>query len=67
MSTGHMPYLVCPKCGAAVAGRLPSGSERRQVECAHCHEKFAFTDPEIQRGFVTYYEREKRWRIARLA
>jgi NAD-dependent SIR2 family protein deacetylase len=65
--TGHMLYVVCPKCGDAVAGRLPSGDEPRQLQCAHCREQFEFTDSEIRSGLVTYDERHNRWTVAKLS
>jgi DNA-directed RNA polymerase subunit RPC12/RpoP len=65
VSTGRMRYLVCPKCGDAVAGRLPSGDEERRVKCLHCHERFVFQDGDIKSGLVTYDERSDRWKIAK--
>jgi len=64
--TGHMRYVVCPNCGDAVAGRLPSGNEPRQVQCSHCGEKFAFADSDVMSGLVTYDEGQNRWKTARI-
>jgi hypothetical protein len=50
MTTGHRQYVVCPKCGDAIAGRLPSGDEPRQLQCIHCREKVELTDSEIKLG-----------------
>lgn len=56
-------YVVCPKCGDAVTGSLPSGDEPRQLECSHCHHVFEFTDDEVVFGVVTYLDTEKRWKV----
>jgi hypothetical protein len=67
MPTGHMRYVVCPKCGDAVAGRLPSGDEPRKVQCVHCYEEFAFVDSETKSGLVSYDESRNRWQVAKMS
>ena len=66
MTTGHMQYVICPKCGDAVAGRLPSGDEPRQLQCIHCHETFEFADSEVMSGLVSYDEGRNRWKVAKM-
>ncbi len=65
MNTGHMRYVMCPKCGDAVAGRLPSGDEPRKLKCVHCSETFTFADSEIKSGLVSYDESSHRWTVAK--
>lgn len=60
-----MNYVICPKCGDAVAGRLPSGDEPRQLECSHCHHGFEFTDDQVVFGPVAFGDATKRWTIPR--
>ena len=61
---GRMNYVICHKCGDPVAGRLPSGHEERQLECARGHERFEFTDSEIRSGIVMYDDVLNRWKVA---
>jgi phage baseplate assembly protein gpV len=65
MNTGHMRYVICPKCGDAVAGRLPSGDEPRKLKCVHCSETFTFADSEVKSGLVSYDESSHRWTVAK--
>jgi hypothetical protein len=67
MSTAYMRYVICPKCGDAVAGHLPSGDEPRKLKCVHCSETFNFADTEIKSGLVNCDESNNRWTIAGLS
>jgi len=62
-----MNYVICPKCGDAVAGQLPSGDEPRHLECSHCHHGFEFTDDQVAFGPVAYDDAKKRWKISPVA
>jgi hypothetical protein len=62
-----MRHVICPKCGDAVGGRLPSGGELRELICSHCHEKFEFNDADVSSGPVTHDEGTNRWKRANLA
>ena len=66
MTTGHMRYVICPKCGDAVAGRLPSGDESRRLKCVHCSEIFNFADSEVKSGLVSHDEGSNRWTVAKM-
>jgi len=56
-----MRYVVCPKCGDAVAGRLPpEGAE--QLTCVHCKETFPFDESQVRRGLVVFDG--NRWKVA---
>jgi hypothetical protein len=64
---GLMKYIVCSGCGDLVAGRIPSGDEKRTLTCVHCHAETAFADGDLRQGLVGYDEATKRWRVATLA
>jgi hypothetical protein len=53
-----MRYVVCPKCGDPVAGRLT-----KQLACSHCKENFPFVESEVSTGIVVYDETSLRWRV----
>jgi hypothetical protein len=59
-----MRYVICPSCGDAVAGKLPSGTEAKQLACTHCHHGFEFDEMDIRSGIVTYDDVTNRWRVA---
>lgn len=66
MSTAYMRYVICPKCGDAVAGKLPSGDEPRKLKCIHCSETFSFTDSDVKGGLVSHDENSNRWTVAKI-
>jgi NAD-dependent SIR2 family protein deacetylase len=59
---GHMRYVLCPKCGDPVAGPIPDGNQERVLQCAHCKERFAFSDGEIRAGIVLFDDKANRWK-----
>jgi hypothetical protein len=67
MSAGHMSYVGCPKCGDAVAGRMPSGDEPRRLTCVHCKTTFEFEDSDRRSGLVEFNEETRRWKVVTLA
>lgn len=46
LSAGVMNYLICPKCGDAVAGKLPSDGQKREAQCTHLKKQFRLVAPE---------------------
>jgi hypothetical protein len=43
-----MRYVLCPKCGDPVAGRLT-----KELTCVHCKEKFPLDESQIRAGLVS--------------
>ena len=58
VSGGVMRYVLCPKCGDPVAGRLTA-----ELTCVHCKEQFAFDQSEARTGILLYDENNNRWRV----
>lgn len=61
LSTGHMRYVICPKCGDAVAGDL----KRKPLICVHCAESIELDESQIRQGLVTFDDSTNRWQVAR--
>jgi hypothetical protein len=66
---GHMSYVPCPnpKCGDAVAGRIPQPPEELRLTCVHCKETFTFEASEVRSGLVFYNPETNRWKAHTLA
>jgi hypothetical protein len=53
-----MRYVVCPKCGDPVAGRLTN-----ELTCVNCKESFALAEFQVRTGIVVYDQGTRRWKI----
>jgi hypothetical protein len=56
-----MPYVMCPKCGDPVAGRLT-----KQLTCINCKEYFPLVESDVRSGILTRDPRTHRWRVGRV-
>jgi uncharacterized Zn finger protein (UPF0148 family) len=54
---GVMRYVVCPKCGDPVAGRLT-----KELTCVNCKENFPLVESEVHTGIVIYDQSTRRWK-----
>jgi hypothetical protein len=62
--TSMMSYVLCPKCGDAVGGRMPQAQERLIVTCFNLDCKHTFTCDEGQvvlNGTVSYDSETRRF------
>jgi hypothetical protein len=64
---GHMSYVQCPRCGDAVAGRIPQRPEDLKLTCIHCKATFSFEPNEVRGGLVFCNPGTKRWKVHTLA
>jgi hypothetical protein len=55
---GGMQYVLCPKCGDPVAGKLTA-----QLTCVHCKERFRLDESQVRTSVVSYDPSTKRWKI----
>jgi hypothetical protein len=53
-----MRYVVCPKCGDPVAGRLT-----KELTCVNCKESFPLAESQVCTGIVVYDQSTCRWNI----
>jgi hypothetical protein len=63
MTTAHMRYVICPKCGDVVAGLLPP-DDTNQLTCIHCKATFPFDAAQVRAGLVTVDD-SGRWKVAK--
>lgn len=64
---GFMSYVLCPKCGDPVAGRIPQPPDELKLTCAHCKEAFLFQPGDLRSGLVFYNPDTNRWKVQTLA
>jgi hypothetical protein len=62
-----MYYVPCPKCGDAVAGRIPQPPEELKLTCFHCKETFTFELGEVRSGLVFFNPEINRWKADTLS
>jgi len=62
-----MSYVPCPKCGDAVAGRIPQPPEELELSCVHCKQTFTFEPNEVRNGLVFCNLETNRWKAHTLA
>jgi hypothetical protein len=53
-----MRYVLCPKCGDPVAGKLAG-----ELTCEHCKEKFPFDKSQAYFGIITFSKNTRRWKV----
>jgi len=57
--SGVMQYVLCPKCGDPVAGRLTA-----ELTCVHCKKRFPFDKSEVRTGIVLFDEAKNGWIVS---
>jgi hypothetical protein len=53
-----MRYMLCPRCGDPVAGRLTP-----RLVCSNCKESFPLVESQVYSGLIVRDEKTQRWKV----